>query len=174
MYKLNKNLKEMVAPSLYPKPSIKTNHTIVSCNKCEICKNFLIIDSKFRCTVTGKTYLIKGNLSCDSCNVIYLITCSKCREQYVGPPINFKQRFRIEINKDRSRTARHFNNKCCSPNNKHSYLKVQIIEKVFNNNQYSIEDLLWEKEKYWQAQLFTNLHGMNNINDLYSMKRKRY
>ena len=62
IYKRNKNLKEMVAPSLYPKPSIKSNHTIVSCNKCDICKNFLITDSKFRCTVTGKTYFIKGNL----------------------------------------------------------------------------------------------------------------
>ena len=46
----------MVAPSLYPKPSIKSNRTIVSCNKSDICKNFLITDSKFRCTVTGKTY----------------------------------------------------------------------------------------------------------------------
>ena len=49
-----------------------------------------------------------------------------------------------------------------------------IIEKVFNNNQFSIEDLLWEREKYWQAQLLTNSNGMNNINDLYSMKRKGY
>ena len=156
--------------------SIKSNSTIVSCNKCDICKNFLITDSKFRCTVTGKTYLIIGNLACDSCNVIYLITCSNCREQYVGSASNFKQRFRIDIsdiktNKDCCGT---FNNKCCSPNNKHAYLKIQIIEKVFKNNQFSIEDLLWEQEKYWQAQLFTNLYGMNNINDLYSIKRKYY
>ena len=47
IYKRNKNLKGMVAPSLYYKP-------IVSCNKCVIFKNFLITDSKFRCTVTGK------------------------------------------------------------------------------------------------------------------------
>ena len=53
-------------------------------------------------------------------------------------------------------------------------MKVEIIEQVFNNNQCSIEDLLWEKEKYWQAQLFTNLCGMNNVNDLYSMKKKGY
>ena len=84
------------------------------------------------------------------------------------------QKSDIKTYKDRCRTARHFNNKCCSPNNKHAYLKVQIIEKKFNNNQFSIEDLLWEREKYWQAQLFTNLHGMNNINDLCSMKRKVY
>ena len=66
IYKRNKNLKEMVAPSSYPKTSIKSNNTIVSCNKCDIYKNFLIADSKFRCTVTGNTYFIIGNLSFDS------------------------------------------------------------------------------------------------------------
>ena len=91
IYKCNKNLKEMVAPSLYPKPSIKSNCNFVTCNKCDICKNFLIADSKFRCTVPSKTYFIKGNLSCDSCNVIYLITCSDCREQYVGSAITLSR-----------------------------------------------------------------------------------
>ena len=42
IYKRNKNLKEMVAPTLYRKPSIKSNRTILSCKKCDICKNFLI------------------------------------------------------------------------------------------------------------------------------------
>ena len=51
---------------------------------------------------------------------------------------------------------------------------MQIIEQVFNNNQFSIEDLLWEQEKYWKAQLFTNLYRMNNIKDLFSLKRKGY
>ena len=169
----------MVASPLYRKPSIKSNSTTVRCNKCEICQNFLITNSRFRRTVAGKTYFIKSKLSCDSCNVTYLKTCSNCRKKYVGPAINFKQSFRInksDINtkKDRCGTAKYFNNKCCSPKNKHVYLKVQIIEEVFNNNQCSIEDLLWKGEKYWQAQLFTNLYGMNDMNDLYSMKRKCY
>ena len=90
----------MVAPSLYPKFCIKSNRAVVSCNKCDICKNFFITDSNFRYTITGKTYFIKGNLSFDS------------------------------------------------PNNKHAYFKVQIIEHIFNNNQFSIENLLWEQEKY--------------------------
>ena len=72
----------MISPSLYRKPSIKNNRIIVSYNKYDTCKNLLITDCKFRCTGTGKTYFIKDNLSCDSCNVIYLITCSNCRERY--------------------------------------------------------------------------------------------
>ena len=139
----------MVAPSLYPKPSIKSNRTIVSCNKCDICKNILITDRKFRCTVTGKTYFIKGNLPCDSCNLIYLITCSNCREQYVGSAINFEQRFKIHKSdiktyKDRCDTTSHLNNKCCSPNNKHAYLKVQIIEQVFDNNRFSMGPYIYD------------------------------
>ena len=169
----------MITRSLYPKPSTKSNRTIVNCNKWDICKNFLITDNKFTCTATGNVSFIKGNLSCDSCNVVYLMPCSNCTEQYVGSAINFKQRFRIrksdiKTNKDCCGTARHFNSKCCSPNNILAYLKVQIIEQVFNNNQYSIEDLSREQEKYRQARFFTNLHGMNNINDLYSMKMKGY
>ena len=104
----------MVTPSLYPKPSTKSNRTIVSCNKCVICKNYLITDGKFRYTVTGKTYSIKGSLPCHSCNVIYFITCSNCRSA-----INFKQRIRIhksdnKTSKDCCGTARHFTNKCCN------------------------------------------------------------
>ena len=87
--------------------------------------------------------MIKGNLSCDSCDIIYLIKCSNCREQYVVSAVNLKQRFRIhksdiKTTKDLCGTARHFNNKCCSPNNKNAYLKIQIIEQGFNNNQFSI------------------------------------
>ena len=57
IYKRMKNLKEIVAPSLYPKPSIKSNHTIVSCNKCNTCKKFLITDSMFMFDVMFDMYV---------------------------------------------------------------------------------------------------------------------
>ena len=140
-------------------------------------------------------------MPCDSCNIVYLITCSNCREQYVGSTINFKQRFRIhksdinslnifyicvlnifydgeiytyKTNKDRCWAVGHFDYKHCSSNYKHGYLKVQIIEQVCNNNQCSIENFLWEWEQHWQTQLFTNLYVMNDMNDLYSMKKEGY
>ena len=97
------------------------------------------------------------------CNVVYLITFSNLREQYVGSAIDFKQRFRIhksdiKTNKDCCGTARNFNNKRYSPNNKHAYLKVQVTEQVFSNDQCIFEDLLREREKYWQVELFNNLY----------------
>ena len=54
--------------------------------------------------------------------------------------------------------------------NPRKFLKVQIIESV--QCDYNLEGKLWERERYWQCQLFTNTHGMNSVSDLYSTKRK--
>ena len=178
IYRRNKNLKELLSPSLYPSKSITKSSSISSCNTCDICKNYMIFESTFTCTVTGRTYFVRGELNCNSCQVIYLIHCTYCKQQYVGSALNFKQRFRIhksdiKTKKDRCGTARHFNNVCCHPTNPHSYLKVQLIEQVFNSkNCNDIEAILWEREKYWQSQLFTNVYGMDSVNDLYSRQRK--
>ena len=41
----------------------------------------------------GKVYYIKGEMNCESTNIIYLITCMRCLEQYAGSAIKFKNRF---------------------------------------------------------------------------------
>ena len=53
----------------------------------------MIFDNTFNCTVTGKSYFRRGQLNCKSINVVYLITCSKCLEQYVSSAVKFKTRF---------------------------------------------------------------------------------
>ena len=117
-------------------------------------------------------------MNCESSNIMFLITCMKCLEQYVGSAIRFKSRFGIhksdtKTKKNRSGTARHFNNKCCDSSNPFVYLRVQLIDKVYCiYDDCNIEDILWDREKYWQSQLFTNVKGMNSISDLYSIKRK--
>ena len=83
----------------------------------------------FTCTVTGKKYFVKGELRCNSFNVIYLVECSNCKQHYIGSSLNFKQRFKIyksdiKTNKDRCGNARHFNNVCSHPSHPHFYLKV--------------------------------------------------
>ena len=42
----------------------------------------------FTCTVTGKKYFVKGELHCNSCNVIYLVECSNCKQQYIDSALN--------------------------------------------------------------------------------------
>ena len=103
------------------------------------------------------------------------MSCSNCYDQYVWSALDFKSRFRIhksdiKTKKDRCGTARHFNTKCTDSSNPHKFLKVQIIESV--QNDYNLEGKLWEREKYWQCQLFANTHGMNSVSDLYSTNRK--
>ena len=34
--------------------------------------------------------------------------------------------------------------------------------------------MLWEREKYWQAQLFTLMHGLNSPNEWYAQNRRGY
>ena len=138
----------------------------------------MVSENMFTCTVTGKKYFVKGELHCNSCNVIYLVEYSNCKQQYIGSALNFNQGFmihksHIKTNKDCCGTARHFSNVCCHPSNPHFYSKVRLIELVFcNDTDEDIEAILWEREKCWQSQLFTNVCGMNSVSDLYSRKRK--
>ena len=69
--------------------------------------------------VTGQVYHNKGEMNCESTNIIYLVTYMKCLEQYLGSAKKFKSRFRIHTSdvktkNDRCSTARDFNNKCWS------------------------------------------------------------
>ena len=73
-------------------------------------------------------------------------------------------------------------NICRSAASKFEYLKVQliwvlkstVIEKVSVKSDDDINKVFWEIEKYWQAQLFTLSHGLNNPNKRYALKRRHY
>ena len=135
----------------------------------------LFSDRKFTSKVVGKTYFIKGDLSCNSKNVIYLITCDKCKDEYMASAVDFKPRSRvhksdIKTKKERCGTSRHFNEKCLCLASSFGY--VQIIEQVYSEHPSKFEEVLWYKERYWQSQLFTVTLGMNSINDIYCKERK--
>ena len=114
-------------------------------------------------------------LNCNTPNVVYLISCSNCYDQYVGSSLDFKSRFRIhksdiKTKKDRCGTARYFKTKCTDSSNPHKFLKMQIKESV--QCDYNLQGKLLQRGRYWQCQLFTNSYGMNSVSDLYSTKRK--
>ena len=54
----------------------------------------------------GKYYNVKGTLSCNSVNVVYLITCQCCKLKDIGSAITFKKDFayikvtKIQVQKD--------------------------------------------------------------------------
>ena len=116
-------------------------------------------------------------MCCNSSNVIYLLSCKNCEDQYIGAGTDFKATFRIhksdiKIKKERCGTGRHFNSKCPDVQNPHRFLQVQLIESVVSD--LDIENKLWEREKYLQCQLLTNTHDINSVFDLYASKRKGY
>ena len=84
---------------------------------------------KFTSKVTGKTYFLKGGLSCNSKKFIYLITCVKCKDEYIGSSIDFDPRFMvhksdIKTKKERCYTSRHFNEKCLCPTSLFGCVKI--------------------------------------------------
>ena len=104
-------------------------------------------------------YYVRGNFCCNRSNIIYLISCKNCEHQYIGSAIDFKTRFMIH--KSNIKTKKDL----------HRFLQVQLVLSVVSD--LDLENKLWEREKYWQCQLFTNTHGMNSVSDLYASKRKR-
>ena len=135
IYKRGKNLKEILSPSSFP----STKHLIVgsvsNCNKrYDICTNFMVFHTTFKCTTTGKDYKVKETLSCNSVTVVYLITCQCCKLLYVGSTITFKERFCIhksDINPGKKRfgAAKHLL-ECWISEGKFDNLKIQLIKSV--------------------------------------------
>ena len=120
-YRRGKCLKELISLSLYPRTVIESASRISKCNgsRCDIRKNYMVLKNEFTCTATGKTYKVRGDLTCKSDNVVYLISCKKCKQQYVGSAFesNFKPKFRVHksyfnTDKDRCGEAKHFLNNC--------------------------------------------------------------
>ena len=50
----NKNLKELLTPSLFLTLRREKYSCVTTCNACDIYKNYMVVTSTFVCTVTGK------------------------------------------------------------------------------------------------------------------------
>ena len=83
-YRRENFFKEILSLSPFPSKAKKIENSITSCNKCDFCKNFLVSDTKFKYKVTGRAFNIRGKHTCNTPNVVYLISCSNCYDQYVG------------------------------------------------------------------------------------------
>ena len=89
-------MKETLSPLSFPSTKNLIVGLISNCNKrCDIGNNFMVFDNTFKCTATVTYCKVKGTLSCSSDNVVYLITCQRCKLLYVRSAITFKERFRI-------------------------------------------------------------------------------
>ena len=55
----------------------------------------MVFENILTCTITGKKYFVKDEFHYNSCNIIYLVECSICKQEHIGSALSLKQRFRI-------------------------------------------------------------------------------
>ena len=148
-------------------------------NKCKLneCKvhcrnnNLILPLNHVKSTVCNKNFsiLTNSNLSCKSNNIVYLITCSVCKIQYVGETgRNFDIRMSehikfIERKSKNMRIYQHFtndehftdNNGNILPTNKR--LRFQIIESIksVNLSDGDARKLRLNRELYWISKMKT-------------------
>ena len=113
---------------------------IVKCRqpRCITCKLHLNTSTSFKSIYPGnKTiYYIRHSFTCESTNIVYLITCTKCKKQYVGHTTH-------SLRKMPSYIYKHFNLQDHDITN----LKAQPIDAAEDINDLS------NLEKYWIASL---------------------
>ena len=147
-YRQPKNLKSIVTHQKKPHPKVD-DPGCSKCGRCRVSCPVMVEGGKFRSTNTGKTYPIRKKLDCDSSYVIYLVTCKKCRGQYVGKSQTpFKKRHsnhKQEIKRKYGGLGHHYGGNGCGYEN----VSVQIIDQVDQGDPMALA----EKEVFWQNQL---------------------
>ena len=177
-YRRSRNLKELLvkASLTYPNKQGKSGKIVQNpmepCQKirCTICPK-LIKKMIFTSSITKRSYkkydlCYRGD--CNTRNVIYLLTCSKCTSQYVGETKRtLCERMKEHLADIRhvrdSPVARHFT----SPDHNIDNFSYEIIEiGTRNPDSDTTTSHRREREMYWIHQLKTLFpRGMNNRHD---------
>ena len=111
----NKNLRDLICRSrLYPiqsRPTRSINGWRTCLKRCVACTYSHNV-KQLKCSATGQTFQIEQQISCDDCNVIYMIQCKRCNVQYVGKTSSKLKtrinRHRNSIGQSATEVARHF------------------------------------------------------------------
>ena len=74
----------------------------------------MLMRPTFTSTVTGETYIINYRFDCNERCLVYLLTCNKCKTQYVGQPIDqFRSRWNNYKSDSRKVRELHVCNSIC-------------------------------------------------------------
>lgn len=85
VYRRGKNLRDLLTSS---KTKLNNNIQTVGCHpckkpRCKVCAHMTTTTLAVS-TATNFKFKIKGNFTCDTANVVYLLECSICHVQYIG------------------------------------------------------------------------------------------
>ena len=130
---------------------------MTKCNNCVICP-FVRESKTVQSTASKCTVDINRPVNCQTRNILYCITCTKC--SFGESERTLKERFSehkgyVVNNKLTKATGEHFNQK----GHKVSDMSVTILEKIFSSD----PAVRKEREKYFIAKMNTRYKGLNKI-----------
>ena len=171
------NLRDMLVrakieypPSINEKRMYKLRNTtcpVITCKYCKYIRKDQSVQSSFMCA-PYKTR-VECRISCLTTNVVYCITCQKCKTQYVGETKRQLKRRMYEhlrqidkygqFNVQTTPVSEHFNQVCKRP----AKLTFQVLETIKADPQLErTTDLRRRRETYWILTLRTiEPFGMN-------------
>ena len=164
-----RTLSNILMPSAVPPPLGGPEAGCYKCTlNCKLCRYHLVESKTFHSVETKETFTIRERYSCQTTNVVYLISCSICTNQcqYVGETKNtLRQRFYKHTSDIRNNTGtlvtKHFN----QPGHSLSDMQVIVIERVFNIDLHA----RLRREAFWRNKLRTlTPHGLNSLEEIYS------
>ena len=88
------NLKKLLPRAEYGEVSSGTFNC--SDKRCECC-NFLLINDHYTFKNVQITFKLKNRFTCDRFNLIYVIICDKCKEEYIGETEEGKTKLRDRV-----------------------------------------------------------------------------
>ena len=119
---------------------------MTKCNNCPICP-FVTVGKTVKSTASGYRVDINRPANCQTKNILYCISCDRCRQQYVGESERtLQERFS-------KTTALHFSQN----GHKVSDMKVTVLEKIFSTD----GAVRKEREKHYIQEMNTKYKGLN-------------
>ena len=162
-YRRPQNIRDKIVRSKIPGTPRRAKRIIpgmTKCYNCVICP-FVRESKTVQSTVSKCTVDINMPVNCQTRNILYCITCTKCSLHYVGESEwTLKERFNehkgyVVNNKIAKATGEHFNQK----GHKVSYKSVTVLEKIFSSD----PAVQKEREKYFIAKMNARYKVLNKI-----------
>ena len=100
-----RNLKKILTQAKFE--DSESTPQISKCNRprCKICP-IIIQGEKIHFSATDEDFIVKSNLTCESRNVVYVLNCSNCNDQYIGSTKNFANRVTLHRSQIRNECYR--------------------------------------------------------------------
>ena len=162
-YRKPKTIRNYLIRAKIPKITGRPKRQIFSmkkCLNCPICP-FVVEGRIVKSTATDAVVELNAAVTCQTRNIIYCITCTKCNEQYIGQSErSLQNRFSehrdyVKQEKVGKATGWHFNKKGHSVHD----MVVSILEKVHTSDDLERE----ERESMYIRKFNTKYRGINRL-----------